>query len=343
MQRIVIQRPGSYDRLTLVEQPTPRPAAGEVLVETAAVGVNYADCVVRMGLYSSAKKFVGWPITPGFEFSGTVSAVGDGVTQWEQGQRVLGLTLFGGYSSHVVVPQSQLFPMPEGWNFSRAAAFPTVHLTAWYALCELARPRPGLRVLVHSAAGGVGSAALAICRHRGMNAVGVVGASHKVAAALSAGANQVVDRSTQDLWAQARQLAPEGFDIILESSGVATLAGSYRALRPTGRLIIFGLASMLPKNGESVSWLKLAWEYWRTPRFSPIKMLDKNRTVSAFNLSYLFEQQELLQAAMTDLLSWAQEGALPAPPLTEYSLAEAGAAQASLETGQTVGKLVLIP
>ncbi len=343
MEFISIQKPGGYEQLRFQERATPEPSEGEVLVRNAAVGVNYADCIIRMGLYSSAKKYVGWPITPGFEFAGTVEAVGPGVTRWQVGQRVLGVTRFGGYASHALVREHQLFAIPEGWSFARAAAFPTVHLTAWYALCEVARPRPGYRVLVHTAAGGVGTAALAICRRLGMQALGVVGSSHKVETALAAGASAVVDRSSQDLWAEARRFAPEGFDIILESSGVATLAGSLRALRPTGRLVIFGLASMLPKNGRAVNWLSLAWDYFRFPRFNPLFMLDKNVTIGAFNLSYLFEQHELMQEAMTQLLGWAQEGALPAPPIADFPLRDAAKAQAQLETGRTVGKLVLIP
>ena len=343
MQRVLIRRPGGYERLELIEEPAPSPGPGQLLVATQGIGVNYADCIVRMGLYSSAVRYVGWPITPGFEFAGAVAAVGEGVDAFKEGDAVFGVTRFGGYASHVLTTDSLLFPLPAGWSMPRGASFSTVHLTAWYALCELCRPRTGFRVLVHTAAGGVGLAALGICKRLGMDAVGVVGSGHKVQEALAAGAVAVIDRSSQDLWAEARRLVPEGYDIVLESSGVATMQGSYRCLRPAGRLVVFGLASMLPKAGKPVRWWRLAYHYLRMPRFNPIRMLDRNVTVSAFNLSYMFDQETLLAEAMAQLLRWDKEDALTAPPIATYPLAEVGRAQADLESGQTVGKLVLVP
>lgn len=342
-RRVLIRRPGTYERLELEEDETPVPGPGEVLVATEAIGVNYADCIVRMGLYSSAKKYVGWPITPGFEFAGRVSAVGAGVDRWKAGDAVVGVTRFGGYSSHVAVPSHQVFRLPQGWSMRRGAAFPTVHLTAWYALCEIARPRAGYKVLVHTAAGGVGLAALGICRRWQMDAVAVVGSPHKVEVARAAGAKSVIDRSTQDLWAQAHRFSPEGYHVVLESSGAATLRGSYRALRPAGRLVLFGLATMLPKGGKRVNWLKLAYHYLKIPRFHPFQMLDSNKTVAAFNLSYLFDERELLVEAMAQLLDWSDQGILVEPPIRTYPMTEVRQAHADLESGRTVGKLVLVP
>jgi NADPH:quinone reductase-like Zn-dependent oxidoreductase len=342
MRQIVIRKPGGYSRLELIEAPDPMPGPTEVLVETERVGVNYADCVVRRGLYSSAKKYVGWPITPGFEFSGRVLAIGARVSTFAVGQSVFGVTRFGGYSTHVVVPEAQLYVRPQRWDANRAATFPTVHLTAWYALCELARPRPSKAVLVHSAAGGVGLAALAICKHLGLKSVGVVGGSHKVDAARAAGADHVIDRSRQQLWREVERLVPNGFDIVLESSGVATLRESYAHLRPTGRLVVFGMSTLLPRGFGGNRWLQMAFGYLRLPRFNPLLMIEQNKTVSAFNLSYLFEEQSLLQEAMRELLAWDEAGALPEPPIREYPLERACDAHRDLESGNTVGKLVLV-
>ena len=159
------------------EAPDLTPGEGEVLVRTDAVGVNFADVVVRMGLYESARKYVGWPITPGFEFAGVVAAVGRGVSDLLAGELGFGLTRFGGYATHVVVPRDQVFRIPKGFTSSEAAAFPVVFLTAYYALFELAAAKAGTKVLVHSAAGGVGGALLQLARVAGCEAVGVVGSS----------------------------------------------------------------------------------------------------------------------------------------------------------------------
>src|SRR5262245_51034314 len=199
MKKVVIHRAGSYDELVLEEHPDLEPGPGEVVVETRAAGVNYADCIVRMGLYESAKKYVGWPITPGFEFSGRVKKLGAGVTDIAVGAPVFGVTRFDAYATEVRVPRPQVLPKPENIDDAKMAAFPAVFLTAWYALEELCRLRPGMSVLVHSGAGGVGGALLQIARVHDCEAIGVVGGSHKVAAARGLGATAVIDKSSTDL------------------------------------------------------------------------------------------------------------------------------------------------
>lgn len=343
MKAISIARPGGFERLRLVESPDPRPAAGEVVVATRAVGVNFADVVVRLGLYESAKRYVGWPITPGFEFSGEVVALGEGVADLELGERVFGLTRFGGYATHVRVPRTQLFRVPKAITHSQAATFPTVFLTAYYALREIYRLRPGTTVLVHAAAGGVGLAALQLCRVDGHSSIAVVGSGHKCEVARQYGAGSVIDKSRQSLWLEVERLAPEGLQLVLESNGAETLRQSYAHLRPTGRLVVYGFHSMLRRGNAQPSWLKLAWDYLRTPRFNPLQMVDANKGVVAFNLSYLFAQQDLLSEAMTRLLSELEGGLLSPLPVAEYPLEAAGEAHRALQSGSTVGKLALIP
>ena len=114
-----------------------------VIVKTYACGVNYADVCIRWGLYESAKKFVGWPITPGFEFSGEIESKGKNVNEFEIGQKVFGVSMFGAYSERIRVPKHQIFPLPEKLDKYEAAGFITVALTAWYGMFELARPRAG--------------------------------------------------------------------------------------------------------------------------------------------------------------------------------------------------------
>ena len=343
MRKVVIHRAGGYERLTIEEAPTPTPGPGELRIDVSAVGVNYADCVVRMGLYASAREFVGWPITPGFEVAGVVSAVGPGVMTWPIGQDVIAVTRFGGYASQVVVPATQVFAAPAGLSATQAAGLPAVFLTADHALHALARPAAGEWVLVHSAAGGVGSALVQLARLAGCHVVAVVGAPHKVAAAQALGATLVIDRSVADLWPAARGIAPDGFAAVFDANGVATLRASYRHLAPAGRLVVYGFHSMLPRRGGRPNWLKLAWDYLRTPWFSAMDLVNGNKSVMGFNLSYLFHRGDLLAGAMARILGGFSAGALRMPAVTVYPLAEVGRAHADLESGQTVGKLVLVP
>lgn len=342
-RKVVIPRAGGYEQLTLEPLTVPEPAAGEVVVATEAIGVNYADCVVRMGLYASAKKYVGWPITPGFEFAGRVHAVGEGVTDLEPGARVLGVTRFGGYATHVTVPRHQLFAMPSRLDVFQAAGFPTVFMTAYFGLLELAHPREGASVLVHSAAGGVGSALLQLGRIAGCRMVGVVGSTHKVEAARAMGAEVVIDKSQEELWPAAERASPGGYDVVLDANGVSTLRQSYRHLAPTGRLVIYGFHSMLPRQGGRPSWLKLAWDWLRTPRFDPLAMTGDNKSVLAFNLSYLFEKRDLLEEPMRRMLTWVEEGRITPLPVKRFGLEQVADAHQELESGTTVGKLVLVP
>src|SRR5688572_30579106 len=137
LRRVVIHRAGSLDRLELEESAyVPEPGAGEVRVRVRAAGINYADCIVRRGLYSSAREYVGWPITPGFEVAGEIDAIGDGVRDLEIGKRAIALTRFGGYASHVIVPAHRIFALPSALTFEEGAAISAVFLTAWYALFE---------------------------------------------------------------------------------------------------------------------------------------------------------------------------------------------------------------
>lgn len=342
-RKIVIAKPGSYDRLRVEPCEAPSPRAGEVVIDVEASGVNYADVIVRMGLYASAKELVGWPITPGFEVAGVVRAVGEGVTDLEAGARVLAVTRFGGYASAVAVPRRQVFAMPEGLDAPTAAALPAVFLTAYFALRFLAHPRSGDRVLVHSAAGGVGGNLAQLAKLAGCEVTGVVGSSHKVDAARALGCDHVIDKSREDLWRRAERISARGFDVILDANGVATLKGSYDHLRPAGKLVVYGFATMMPKTGGRPNYVKLAADYLRTPRFNPLDLTNQSKSILAFNLSYLFDRDDILAEGMAELRALLAEGKLAPPAVTTYPLDEVARAHQDIESGRTIGKLVLIP
>jgi NADPH:quinone reductase-like Zn-dependent oxidoreductase len=343
VKKIVIERPGGHRRLQIMEFSAPIPQKHEVLVEVSAAGVNFADVFIRLGLYKSAKEFVGWPITPGFEFSGKVIQCGRDVTDLTEGASVFGLTRFGAYSSHLCVPRDQLFLIPQDskFNADQWAAFPTVFLTAYHGLFQNIVVRPGMNILVHSAAGGVGGALLQLGKIAGCYLVGAVGASHKVATALEHGADNVIDKSKNNLWAKAEAVCPLGFDVVFDANGPATLKQSYRHLAPSGKLVTYGFHSMLSKRGGFANYLKLAYEYFRIPRWSPLNMTNENKSLIAFNLSYLFHRLDLLNESMQNLLRWVEEGKIRPPALQRFSFEKVAEAHRALESGTTVGKLIL--
>jgi NADPH:quinone reductase-like Zn-dependent oxidoreductase len=343
MKKIVIERPGGYRQLRIKEFATPAPENNDVLVEISAAGVNFADIFIRMGLYKSAKEFVGWPVTPGFEFSGTVLKWGPGASDLQEGASVFGVTRFGAYSTHVCVPRHQVFLIANDSKFTSAqwAAFPTVFLTAYHGLFHNVVLRPGMNILVHSAAGGVGGALIQLGKIANCRMIGVVGSSHKLKTVLDLGGDVVIDKSTEDLWAKAEEICPSGFDVVFDGNGPATLKQSYQHLAPVGKLVAYGFHSMLSKRGGFPNYFKLAYEFFRVPRFSPLKMTNENKSVIAFNLSYLFHRTDLLQKSMQDLLKWVEEGKIKAPPVRSFPYDKVADAHRALESGSTVGKLVL--
>jgi NADPH:quinone reductase-like Zn-dependent oxidoreductase len=215
------------------------------------------------------------------------------------------------------------------------------HLTAWYALRELANVRPGHRVLVHSAAGGVGSALVRVAKILGAFVVGVVGAPHKVDAVKESGADAVIDKSTESLWSAAERHSPGGYQTVLDANGVETLRGSYDHLAPTGRLVVYGAHTMLKRGAQRPNWPMLAVQFLRTPRFDPLSLTNENKSVMAFNLSYLFEQRQLFEQASGELLSWVTTGRLAPPQVQAFEFGDVVRAHAALESGASVGRVVL--
>jgi NADPH:quinone reductase-like Zn-dependent oxidoreductase len=338
-KRIIVDRPGSYGVFRYDDAPIDEPGPGKVQIEVKACGINFADVSVRLGLYRAAKDL--YPLCPGLEFAGVVKSTGPGVEGFKPGDRVFGACRFGGYTTAINAPAEHLWPLPEAWSFERGATFPVAYLTAYYALHHVGHLNQSDRVLIHSAAGGVGIALLHLLKMNGNMSVAVVGRSDKVDAAQEAGATFIIDKNTQNLWKKVVELSPEGYDIILDANGATTLKGSYDHLRPAGRLLIYGFASMFSHSGRK-NYIKLIWYYLKTPRFNPFDLTGANKTISGFNLIYLFDEVDLFRDIMETLLCWDMEGHLPLAPITTFPFQNVVSAHKAMESGRSVGKLVLV-
>ena len=339
MRRIVVRRPGGHEALELVEEPEPRPGRGEVRVRVRAVGINYADVIVRLGHYEAAKGL--YPLTPGFEFSGTVDALGAEAERFREGDRVFGFIRFGAYASSIALPERQLYPCPEGWDFPECAAFPAVFLTAYHALFKVAKVEAGETILVHSAAGGVGTALVQLGRIADCKVVGVVGGAHKGALCRELGAAHVIDRSSQDLWAEARRHSPAGYDAIFDANGIHTLRPGFEQLAHGGRLVVYGFADIIPRGKSKPGLGTLAWNYLKVPKFSPLEMTTTNRAVMGFNVVFLFHKLALAEEGMRRMLDWIRAGSIRRVPVTPFPFERVADAHRALESGSTQGKLVL--
>ena len=341
-ERIIITKPGGYSSLVKEKFQPRKPEPHEVVIDVHAIGVNYADSIIRMGLYKSAKVLHGYPICPGFEISGVIKEVGADVKNFKTGQMVVGLSRFHSYATSVTVPVSQIIALPNKLDMAQGAAFPTVFLTAWYASNILGGVREHQKVLIHSASGGVGSSLVQFCKMAGATVVGVVGGQHKLDYANSLGADYVIDKSNDDLWGEARRLAPDGYDIVFDANGIATLKQSYNSLSQPGRLVIYGFHSMLPKADQKFNWIKIAYAYLSTLKFSPYDLTEKNRSVLGFNLSFLFDKVELLKPGMDAIEKGLSSGLLKVPEITTFPFDDVIEAHKRIESGQSTGKLVLL-
>lgn len=335
MKRVLVRRPGGHEALELVEEADPVPGPGQVRVRVRAAGINYADTIVREGWYEAAKGK--YPITPGFEFAGDVDA--SNTPEFKPGDRVFGFTRFGGYSSIQIAEPGRLRHLHEGWDYSDGAGVPAVHFTAYHALFQVAKCAKGETILVHSAAGGVGTALLQQAMILGLRTVAVVGSENKAAVAKTFGADYTVTRGP-DLWNEIDAAAPGGFDAIFDANGITTPRPGFQRLKLGGRLVIYGFAEMFPRGGRP-SKLSLAWNWLRVPRFSPLEMTATNRAVLGFNVVFLTDKAELAKDGFDAISGWMRDGKIRKSPVAAFPVERVADAHRALESGETVGKVVL--
>jgi len=334
--QVVITRYGGPEVLEVRETEIPPPGPGQVRVEVHAAGINFAEVFCRLGLYKHAPPP---PFVPGFEFAGRVVDVGRGVDHISPGDAVLGATRFGGYQGGIVTDADRVRRVPSGWDMVTAAALPAAALTAAYGLLETGRLRAGESVVIHSAAGGVGSTAVQIATAVGARVVGTVGSDAKLPILNEMGCLMAMNYKRGD-WAARVREELGGVDVVFDALGGPYLRQGYSLLNHNGRLVSYGLGSMTPA-GRRPNWLKLAWQFMQIPRFSVFPMISENRTVSGFNVLLLWDRIDLLGPLLDRCLAWAEEGKLRARVSEVVPYTDAGLLHARLQGGQTTGKLVL--
>jgi NADPH:quinone reductase-like Zn-dependent oxidoreductase len=342
MKKVSIRAAGGYDRLELITAPDLVCGTSDVLIDVKFAGVNYADCCVRLGVYESAKRYVGFPITPGFEVSGVVAAVGRAVTKFKVGDHVIGFTLFNGYASQAVIKEAHVLPLPKSFSLEQGAGFPAVFMTAYYALKQVCYIYPRSSILVHSVAGGVGTALTQVARSMNIEVVGIVGSRSKIKYAESIGVSKIYDKSDPAFkWEQIRNDYPRGFDAVFDANGYTTNKISYELLRPTGKLVLYGSHSLIPKTGGRLNYFKAAWGLFKTPKYDPLKMITDNKSVVCLNVSFLFDEAERVNENVAGLQSLLANGFLKPPFTKSFPIENVAEAHKHIESGLSVGKIVL--
>jgi len=338
MRQIWIPKTGEPEVLEVREAQDPEPLAGEVRVRVRASGVNFADVLARMGLYPDAPPL---PAVVGYEVAGIVDGVGDGVTGVADGDRVLVFTRFGGYSDVVCAPAGFVAPIPEELGFGGAASIPVNWLTAWLMLVRLGNVRGGERVLVHACAGGVGTAAVQICRHFGAEVIGTASAG-KHGRLREMGVTHCIDYRNQDFEAEVKRITEgRGVDIALDAVGGESFKKSYRNLASLGRLFVFGVSSFAP--GTKRSMVAALTGMWKMPSFKPLALMNRNRGVFGVNLGHLWDRGPELRAILAEMLALFADGTFQPVVDRSFKFDEAASAHRYIQERKNFGKVLLEP
>jgi len=338
MKAVVVKKHGDVSVLEMTEKPDSAPGKGEVLISVKAAGVNFADVLARLGIYKAAPKP---PFVPGIEVAGTVEALGDGVEGFAVGDRVMAFCTFGGYAEKVAVPAAYAFKVPDSMTFSEAAAFPVQYLTAYHGLFQLAHVRRDDVVLVHAAAGGVGIACLQLLKNLGAAVYATVGSASKAAVVKEEypGARPILYREEDFAKVILEETGGRGVDVVMDSVGGTVFRKSWRLLAPYGRHVLFGAASAV-KPG-AIARLGALWRLRHMLGISPLGMIDKNRSLSGFNLYYVANKPDLLREAAGVLMELRAAGVLKPRVGLSLPLDKAAEAHRRMQERQTVGKVVL--
>jgi synaptic vesicle membrane protein VAT-1 len=318
------------------ETPVPQPKTGEVRIAVRAFGLNFAELMASNGLYPDAPKP---PAILGYEVAGEIDAVGEGIDASRIGERVVALTHFGGHAQSCCVPTEAALAIPAAMSFETAAALPVTYITAYHMLFGTANLRAGESVLIQMAAGGVGTAALQLCRTlSGVTTFGTASAA-KHGVLRDNGCTHPIDYHTVDYADEVRRLTNgAGVDIVLDPLGGPDTRKGYRLLRPAGRIVVYGFANLQTKRRSLVNVLG---QVVRIPRFSPLELMSSNHGVIGVNIGHLWSRGDLLLAAMRDLLALYQANKIAPVIDCVLPLERAAEGYDRIASGENIGKIVV--
>ena len=326
MRALVVKEFGGIDKVSLGEMPKPVPKAGEVLLETRAVSVNFVDLVMISGVYQFKPSL---PFVPGKLPVGVVAAIGDGVTKFKIGDRAVAQAEYGGFAEFVTMPESQCVPLPAAISFTEAAGMAIVYDTAWFALRDRGRIKAGDNVLILGATGGVGVAAIQLAKALGAKVLAAVSSLDKTDIVREAGADAVIDLSVSNLRESLRDQVyaatdKHGADIVLDMLGGDIFDAAIRTLAWSGRLVIIGFAS------------------GRIPSLKMNYLLVKNIEVSGMQVSdYRKRRPADMQACFAEIYAWREAGKLKPLPTKAYRFEQFAEAMKEIRDRTQRGRVVL--
>ena len=332
MKRIVYTKRGGLEAIEIIDEKSPEPGNNEVMIEVHRAGINFADLMMRQGLYGAAPDF---PFTPGYEVSGVIRAIGSDVERHNVGNRVVALTGFGGYAEQVVVSEERAWTLPDNVSFDAAAAMPVTYLTAHHMLVHLGNFREGDSVLVHHAAGGVGTATAQIVK--ALKGGRIYGTASVEKADFVEEMGMIHIPRGED-FVQRIKGESDGVHHALDPVGGKHVMESYKALRNGGRLYVFGASSAV-KGPKRSLWTAI--KMWRTtPRFDPIRMMNSNKSVYGVHMG-MWKDEEIAREQMIALASMLEKGQIDPVIDSVYRFEDVAKAQQYIHNRGNRGKVLL--
>jgi NADPH2:quinone reductase len=322
MKAIQFDRLGGPEVMYLADVPKPELRPGTIIVKNEIVTINFGDIFFTRGEYLVKPVF---PDTPGMEGSGLVDSVAPDVVDFKPGMRVAYIGM-GACADFTRIKPSRVIPLPDYMSFEQGAALPIAMLTAWHMLHTIHDTRPGQTVLVHSAAGGVGIAAVQIAKAAGARVIGTVSSADKAALVTKFGADEVINYETQDFAAEVMRISGgRGIGLVLDAVGKPTFEKGLKCLAPFGHMILFGRAGGLPDP------LNVA------------KLMEKSLKVSGFVLPLIYSNREVMRRGLDHSFQLIREGRLTVPIGGRFPLAQTVEAHRFVLSRQSTGKVLLIP
>ena len=338
MKAITLIKNGHPDTaFEMREHPEPTPTEGQVLIRVEASGLNFADVMARNGMYRDAPPI---PSIVGYEVVGKIEKLGSGVTGFEVGQRVVGLTRFGGYAELAVTDERAIAAIPDDMDKGVAAALATQYCTAWYAACEATNLFEGEKVLIHAAAGGVGTALTQIAKYRGCEIFGTAGSDEKLDFLKKNGVDHAINYRKTDFVDEVKKvLKDDRLDVAFDSIGGKTYSLSGKLLGSGGRLISYGAASRSGAKGGIFSTLKLVWDFGI---YHPVGLISSSQSKIGVNMLRLADNQpQVIQRCMHKVVELANQGILKPHVGGVFPASEMNKAHALLESRKSIGKIIV--
>lgn len=344
MRAVAITRHGGPEVLQVIERPDPVVGPGQIRVAVEAAGINFADLMARTGMYPDAPKQL--PSVVGYEVAGTVESLGEGVEGYGIGDRVIAGCRFGGYAELVSANVADVIPLPDELSFEQGAAVPVNYGTAHAGVVMMGGVREGDRLLIHAAAGGVGTAATQLAKARGAEIFGTASKS-KHDAIRAQGVDHPIDYRNLDFEAEVNRLTHgEGVDIAFDAIGPSSFRKDYRLLRPGGRLVCYGLSEAQQGQGRDVvaavkglaSMTTATMPWWKS-----MAMMNENKGVFGLNMLHWWDREGSLARIVGPLMDAFERDQINPVVAEAFPFDRAADAHRFIHERRNVGKVVLVP